>query len=61
VKNAAFGPVERLIGNVVIVLAGGIVILAGLIGLAIIVVYATGVVMVRRLTGRRRSALTAGA
>lgn len=60
-KDAAFGPAERLIGNVVIVLAGGIVLLGGMIAVELVIAYATGVVVVRRLTGRRRPALTAGA
>jgi drug/metabolite transporter (DMT)-like permease len=40
---------SKLIGNIVIILAGGFLILGGLICVAIVCVYAFALVMVRRL------------
>ena len=52
---------SNLIGNIVITLAGGLLMLGGLIGVAIVCVYAFALVMVRRLTrlvpGRREHTL----
>jgi hypothetical protein len=41
---------SKLIGNIVITLAGGFLLLCGLICVAIVCVYAFALVMVRRLT-----------
>jgi hypothetical protein len=49
----------KLIGNGVIVLAGSVMLIGAVTGLAIILFYCAAVVLLRRLKPSRRAALTA--
>ena len=50
----------KLIGNAVILLAGFFLVLGAAIGVSIVFLYALVVVLVRRIKGSPRPALTAG-